>query len=71
MLSYTSCVREYSVRKFQKVFFFFLTISVSFCDDITVFSCKTSGRVQSLRYLLVHDVKHLRADNVYHRVLCH
>lgn len=70
MLSYTSYVREYSVRKFQKVFFF-LTISVSFCDDITVFSCKTSGRVQSLRYLLVHDVKQLRADNVYHRVLCH
>ena len=70
MLSYTSCVREYSVRKFQKVIFF-LTISVSFCDDITVFSCKTSGRVQSSRYLLVHDVKQLRADNVYHRVLCH
>lgn len=52
-------------------FFFILTISISFCNDIAVFSCKTSGRVQSLRYLLVHDVKHLRADNVYHRVLCH
>lgn len=70
MLSYTSCVRECSVRKFQK-FFFILTISISFCNDIAVFSCKTSGRVQGLRYLLVHDVKHLRADNVYHRVLCH